>query len=116
MNQPTVCPNCEWNEGFYQVWDNDRKLMHQCDNCFWTSEPFTPPPKEIETEKELEVNQFGGLGYTVYDQYGYPLIHSPTYDDRESAIEALQSDLIRNPGSTVVLWPDYVTVKGEVFK
>ncbi len=115
MEQPAVCQECDYDD-FIQLWAKDRKLMYGCTNCGWKTEPFTPPLKEIETEKELEVNQFGGLGYTLYDQYGYALIYSRTYDDRNEAIEELQKDILRNPGSSAVLWPDYVTVKGEVFK
>lgn len=80
------------------------------------SEAFTPPMQEIETERVIQVSQFGGIEYTLFDQYGHVMVMSRTYHDRDGAIEALQSDLIKNPGSTAVLWPETVTAKGEVFK
>ena len=115
MKAPVKCSEC--GEGvFHRIWVTGRKLRYKCEYCNWMSEPFTPPHQEITAERVMAVSQFGGIEYTVYDQYGHVMTMSRTYYDRDDAIEALQSDLIRNVGSTAVLWPESVIAKGEVFK
>ncbi len=115
VNQPKECPKCG-DYIFHRIWQRGRKLAWRCVSCHWMSERFTPPQQEIETEQVISVSQFGGLEYTLYDQYGHVMILSRTYDDQDDAIAALKNDLIRHPGSTAVLWPETVIAKGEVFK
>ena len=115
MKEPKECPKC--GDGvFQQIWQRGRKLAYRCEFCYWLSEPFTPPMKELCPDKVIRVSQFGGLQYTLYDEYGHVMVSSRSYDDRDKAIESLKKDLKRNSGSTAVLWPETVTARGEVFK
>ena len=115
MKQPTECPKCD-DYIFHRIWQRGRKLAWRCESCHWLSESFTPPQQEIETEQVIHVGQFGGIEYTMHDQYGHVMIMSRTYHDRIDAIDALKEDLEKHPGSTAVLWPETVTAIGEVFK
>lgn len=113
MKSPEECPECGYDD-FHRIWQRRRRLAWRCEDCHWMSEPFTPPQQEIKTERVIQV---GRIEYTLYDEYGHTMMMSRTYYNRDEAIEALQSDLIRNPGSTAILWPvSQLTVKGEVFK
>ncbi len=115
MKRPKECPKCGFDV-FHQIWQRERKLAYRCEECYWLSEPFTPPMQKIETEQVIHVGQFGGIEYTVYDQYGHVMSMSRTYHDRDEAIVELKKELTQHPESTGVLWPETVIAKGEVFK
>ncbi len=115
------CPECE-SDDLGDHWVKGRKLQQYCHDCGWKGEPRIPEIEEIKTTKRVQVNQFHGFNYEIFDRYGCIMIHSQSYHTKKEAEVALKGDLQRNEKEeiggpcTAILWPDVVTVNGEVYK
>ncbi len=115
------CPECGTSE-VREVLTTGRKTQFQCRDCSWHSEPRTPKRRPISAIQTVDVDQFGGIIFEIFDKYGQPMVHSRTYHSRSEAVKALEKEIEkheRHEGAspcTAVLWPAMVTVKGEKFK
>lgn len=112
------CPKCG-KKYLGDRWQNGRKLQQYCD-C--VGEKRIPEQKKILTKKKINVGEFSGFNFTVYDRYGHVRCYSCFYNKRSTAIKEMKSELkygnidaCAGP-YTAVLWPSTVEVKGEVFK
>ena len=115
------CPECKSDE-LGDRWAKGRKLQQHCWYCEWKDEPRIPETKVIKMTKRVQVNQFHGFNYEVFDRYGYVMVFSRSYGTEEKATIALKGDLERHGKEdsggpcTAILWPDVVTVKGKIYK
>ena len=115
------CPYCG-DEYLSDFWKPERKLQQQCKECGWKGEIRTPEKKEIVPSKNVQVNNFYGFCFHIFDKYGYIMTSSRSYDTKEEAKEELLKGLAKGkkdiPGGpyTGILWPDIVKVKGTVYK
>ena len=115
------CPDC--GETLRSdCWTAGRKLQQRCEKCGWKGEPRVPETREIKSTKEVMAGQFYGFHYQIFDKYGYYLTISRYYDTKEDATKKMNDDLARDNTQldlapcTAILWPNMVTVTGEVFK
>jgi len=115
------CPNfCDSSLG--DRWVTGRMLQQYCHECGWKGEPRIPEKLPIVVVKQLQVGQFWGFQYQVFDRYGHIMISSRYYDKKKDAKDALEKDLERGKKDmdagpyTAVFWPARVLVEGKVFK
>jgi len=115
------CPECESND-IGDQWVKGRKLQQYCHDCEWKGEPRIPEIKTIKTTKKVQVDQFPGFNYEIFDRYGHAMVYSRSYHTEKEAENVLKEKL-RHYGEyhdagpcTAILWPDVVTVKGKVYK
>jgi len=114
-----ACPRCEGELG--DKWGGPgRKLRQYCYYCEWQGELRTPEQKAIRTSK---TKHFGGFHYEGFDKYGHIVCLSRSYRTREEAIKEIERELEvgkredNDAGPyTIVLYPSFIVVKGEVFK
>jgi hypothetical protein len=125
------CPTCG-NTSLGERWANGRKLTQFCngyddyqgDTCSWVGEPYTPPKRRITTTKNLQVMDFSGWDFTVYDKYGHVMTLSRTYGTNTAAMKELEHELEQgerdvNAGPyTGVLFktPVRVVLQGTMFR
>ena len=115
-----ICPACGGSLG--DRWVANRKLQQYCHDCDWKGTPRVPEKQAIKDTKTISVDQFSGFNYQIFDKYGHITTFSRSYYTKEEAAKAMKDDLDNHNKSldlspcTAVLWPDRVTVKGEVFK
>jgi len=114
------CPKCKGYLG--DTWVKGRKLQQYCHNCYWKGPIRIPERLEIKTTKTIRANQFCGFHYETFDKYGHIRTSSRSYDDKSEALEKLYRELEYSGNDkdggpyTAILWPDTVTVVGEIFK
>jgi hypothetical protein len=121
MEKLEPCEICGGVE-IWERWVKGHKLQRICRACGIIGKPRIPEPRPIISKKDISIGSGGGFEYTVFDRYGYGLLLSKSYASQTEAQEDLNKDLLQgetdeNAGPyTVVLWPDKVTVIGEIYK
>jgi hypothetical protein len=121
MTKLKECPIC--GGSLVECWTEGRTLRQECVDCIWKGTPRIPEKQKIRTTKDIFVDQFNGFNYEIFDKYGCIMAHSKTYYNKKEAIKALKKDIEHDNkypeyGAPVtgILWPDVITVTGEVFK
>jgi len=77
---------------------------------------------DINLTKKIQVGNFHGFRFEVFDRYGHILLISKSYylkldaiDEIERQIEYSKTDINAGPYKDV-LWPNVVSVTGELFE
>ena len=115
------CPNCG-ESGLGDRWQRERKLQQHCYDCGWKGEIRTPEKKQIKSTKTVQVGQFHGYHYEIFDKYGHTMVISRYYDSWESADAAIKKEIEKGKTNkyagpfTGILWPSTVKVKGTRYK
>lgn len=119
------CPRCG-STSLGDQWCSGRKLQQYCaeDDCNWKGQPRIPERKRITDTKQLEVDDFYGWDYIIYDKYGHVSTISRTYGTEASATKELEKELEQGSHDveagpyTGVLFhtPSSITLKGKMFK
>ena len=114
-------PKCESND-LGDKWTAGRKLQHYCRDCGWVDNPRVPEQKQVESIKTVQVGNFYGFNYEVFDKYGHLLEYSRFYNSEDEAVAELKKSLKRSNSNknygpcTGILWPCTVMVEGRIFK
>uniref|UniRef100_A0A6M3JIU8 Uncharacterized protein n=1 Tax=viral metagenome TaxID=1070528 RepID=A0A6M3JIU8_9ZZZZ len=120
MDKIKICPRCE--DYLSEQWIRGRKLQQYCKKCGWVGLTRIPEKQEIKSAKVINANRFNGFYVEIFDKYGHILLSSQSYDDRNKAIERIKRELrystydLHAGPYTAILWPDKVTIVGEIFK
>lgn len=120
MTDERVCGRC--GESVRTVWATGCQLRDECamNDCEWYGEPYTPPQREVETERTMPASHgCGGWTYSVVDQYGHPLVAGRGYSTEAEAESEARKDLARYAAPPTgpcqaVVWPPTVVVKGRL--
>ena|SRR6185312_8046556 len=120
MTEIIECPYCG-SDDIGEHWVKDRKLQYVCRECRRDiGKPRIPEKVPIKITKDVMVSNFNGWEYEAFDQYGYTITLSETYETYKECYDAALKDIkqhsqIERYGNCrAVIWPPTIKVKGKL--